>query len=268
MSGNNVQKAAERAHYPLFIPFIMAGDPDQETTVDLALKLEEAGAHILELGIPYSDPLADGPLLQRSASRALQSGMSLRRALELIPVMRERGLTIPVIAFTYYNPVLQMGEQHFFDQIKENGGDGALIPDLPYEESRDIHRLAGERGLVNISLAAPTSGNRIEKIAAEAEGFLYCVSSLGVTGTRDNFPPEAYSFIEKVKRNSSVPVAAGFGISNPSQVKSLEGVCDGVIVGSAIMKKVEENLERLQNPEEKSSALDAVKSFVSSLISS
>ncbi|MFD2704450.1 tryptophan synthase subunit alpha [Salibacterium lacus] len=268
MEKTRVQKAAEQTEYPLFIPFIMAGDPDPETTIDLALKLEEAGAHILELGIPYSDPLADGPLLQRSASRALHNDMSLRRAVELIPVMRQRGLTIPVIAFTYYNPVLQMGEQHFFDELKENGGDGVLIPDLPYEESREIHNMAAAHELVNITLVAPTSGDRIEKLAGEAEGFLYCVSSLGVTGTRDSFPPEAYSFIEKVKKNSSVPVAAGFGISNPAQVQSLEGVCDGVIVGSAIMKKVEENLEHFKNPEERSRALDAVKSFVSSLISS
>ncbi|MGY4690100.1 tryptophan synthase subunit alpha [Salibacterium sp. K-3] len=268
MARTTVQTAAEQAAYPLFIPFIMAGDPDPDTTVDIALGLEEAGAHILELGIPYSDPLADGPLLQRSAARALEQGMSLQRALELIPEMRKKGLTIPVIVFTYYNPVLHMGEERFLDQVKEKGGDGVLIPDLPYEESREISRMARGRKLVTISLAAPTSGGRIEKIAGEAEGFLYCVSSLGVTGTRDTFPPEAYSFIEKVKNSSSVPVAAGFGISTPEQVEKLKGVCDGVIVGSAIMKQVEENRYRLQNPVEKSEALSALKSFVSSLISS
>ncbi len=268
MVKTKVEEAARNAEYPLFIPFIMAGDPDPDITVELAMQLQEAGAHILELGIPYSDPLADGPLLQRSAARALEQGMSLQRAMQLVPKMRDKGVTIPVIIFTYFNPVMRMGEELFLDQVNEMGADGVLIPDLPYEESRDIEKKAAERGLANISLVAPTSGARIEKIAQEAEGFLYCVSSLGVTGTRDSFPPEAYTFIEKVKANSKAPVAVGFGISTPEQVDNLHGVCDGVIVGSAIMRKVEECTSLMQDPEKRTKALADIKSFVSSLISS
>ncbi|MFB5661680.1 tryptophan synthase subunit alpha [Alteribacillus sp. HJP-4] len=262
-----VLEAAERAEYPLFVPFIMAGDPNVETTIALALKLQETGAHILELGIPYSDPLADGPVLQRSAKRAIDGGMSLSRALSIVPEMRRSGLTIPVIIFTYYNPVMRMGEEIFLNKVKENEADGILIPDLPFEESTELSRAAKCKELANISLVAPTSAGRIEKIAKAAEGFLYCVSSLGVTGTRDSFPPEAYKFIETVKKHSDVPVAVGFGISNNEQVKKLEGACAGVIVGSAIMKKVEEKLEDLSKPDNKE-ALNDIKLFVSSIVSS
>ncbi|WP_158735342.1 tryptophan synthase subunit alpha [Alteribacillus sp. YIM 98480] len=269
MTRLSVNEAAKKADYPLFIPFIMAGDPDPSTTIELALRMEEAGAHIVELGIPYSDPLADGPVLQRSAKRALQQGMSLTRAMELVPDMRRRGLTIPVIIFTYYNPVLQMGAKTFLDKVKENEADGVLIPDLPYEESQDLTVTAKENGLANISLVAPTSSTRIEKIANKAEGFLYCVSSLGVTGTRESFSEEAYTFIKNVNSSSKVPVAVGFGISKPEHVENLQGVCNGVIVGSAIMKKVEERLSELsQEGKMKQNALEEIKSFVSSLISS
>ncbi|RSL33454.1 tryptophan synthase subunit alpha [Salibacterium salarium] len=268
MAITKVEEAASKAEYPLFIPFIMAADPDSQTTIDIALQLQEAGAHILELGIPYSDPLADGPLLQRSAKRALEQGMSLEKAMMLVPEMRKRGLTIPVIIFTYYNPVMRMGQESFLDKVKEQGADGVLIPDLPFEESRELNNAAQTRGLANISLVAPTSSSRIKKIAESAEGFLYCVSSLGVTGTRDSFPPEAYTFIENVKENSRVPVAVGFGISKQEQVERLRGVCDGVIVGSAIMKTVEDNISRLSDQETRQNALNDIKSFVSSLISS
>ncbi|MDQ0299430.1 tryptophan synthase alpha chain [Salibacterium salarium] len=268
MEITKVEEAASKAEYPLFIPFIMAADPDAQTTIEIALQLQEAGAHILELGIPYSDPLADGPLLQRSAKRALEQDMSLQKAIMLVPEMRKRGLTIPVIIFTYYNPVMRMGIENFLDTVKKQGADGVLIPDLPFEESRSLNDAAHDKGLVNISLVAPTSASRIKKIAENAEGFLYCVSSLGVTGTRDSFPPEAYTFIENVKENSQVPVAVGFGISKKEQVERLRDVCDGVIVGSAIMKTVEDNLSLLSSQQNRQKGLDNIKSFVSSLISS
>ncbi|SFE34111.1 tryptophan synthase subunit alpha [Alteribacillus iranensis] len=268
MSKNRVLEAASSATYPLFIPFIMAGDPNEEATIELALSLEDAGAHILELGIPYSDPLADGPVLQESAKRALLGGMNLKKAIDLVPVMRQRGLTIPVIIFTYYNPVLQMEEETFLHATKEAGADGILIPDLPYEESRNISAAAKERGLANISLVAPTSATRVETIAKEAEGFLYCVSSVGVTGTRDTFSPEVYSFVNQVKQHSHVPVAVGFGISRREHVESLKDVSDGVIVGSAIMKQVQAHVDDLANSSTRQNALDQIKGFVSSLISS
>lgn len=137
MAITKVEEAASKAEYPLFIPFIMAADPDSQTTIDIALQLQEAGAHILELGIPYSDPLADGPLLQRSAKRALEQGMSLEKAMMLVPEMRKRGLTIPVIIFTYYNPVMRMGQESFLDKVKEQGADGVLIPDLPLKKAEN-----------------------------------------------------------------------------------------------------------------------------------
>ncbi|WP_022792259.1 tryptophan synthase subunit alpha [Marinococcus halotolerans] len=265
-----VEEAAAQASYPLFVPFIMAGDPDEEATISIALSLQEAGAHILELGIPYSDPLADGPLLQRSAQRALKGGMSLKGALRTIRTMRERGLTIPVVVFSYVNPVLRMGEETFVKEAASAGANGVLIPDLPMEESSFISELAKEKELSVISLVAPTSAHRIEKIASQAQGFLYCVSSLGVTGTRDAFPDEAYAFIRKVKEASTVPVAVGFGISNRRQVELLDGVSDGIVVGSAIMKIVEQQQEALVSAEktEREQALNEIKTFVSELISS
>ncbi|SDH07398.1 tryptophan synthase, alpha chain [Alteribacillus persepolensis] len=269
MNRLTVYEAAHNADYPLFIPFIMAGDPTRSATVDLALQLQEAGAHILELGIPYSDPLADGPVLQRSAKRALQQGMSLKSAMDLIPEMRKRGLTIPVVVFTYYNPVFQMGMESFLETANEKGADGVLVPDLPFEESQDFTALAKDYQLANISLVAPTSTTRVHKIASHAEGFLYCVSSLGVTGTREVFPQEAYDFIHTVKEHSAVPVAVGFGISKPEHVQSLSGICSGVIVGSAIMKLVEKHANELAAGEEKKKeALQEIKTFVSTLISS
>ena len=265
MSENNrVLVAAQNAPYPLFIPFITAGDPNPEVTVDLALMLQEAGAHIIELGVPYSDPLADGPIIQRSAQRALAQGMSLSKAIDLVPKMREKGLTIPVIIFTYYNPVLQLGEETFLQRVRESKADGVLIPDLPFEESESLASQAKSLGLANISLVAPTSDKRIDEIASRAEGFLYCVSSTGVTGVRDHFPPEAYTFIKRVKESTAIPVAVGFGISKRAHVESLKGVADGVIVGSAIMKKVEEVYGKNAGESE----LDQIKAFVSSLISS
>lgn len=265
---NRVYEAATSANYPLFIPFITAGDPTPEITVDIALMLQEVGAHIIELGVPYSDPLADGPVIQRSAARALKQGMSLTKAIELVPKMREKGLTIPVVIFTYYNPVLQLGEETFLERVRESGADGVLIPDLPFEESESLQRIANSLGLANISLVAPTSDKRIEQIAKQAEGFLYCVSSTGVTGIRDHFPPEAYTFIERVKKSANIPVAVGFGISKPSHVQSLKGVADGVIVGSAIMKKVEELYGKEANASSGEKELEALKAFVTSLISS
>ncbi|WP_209122602.1 tryptophan synthase subunit alpha [Alkalihalobacillus sp. BA299] len=252
----------------LFIPFIMAGDPTPEVTVEIALTLQEAGAHALELGIPYSDPLADGPVIQRAAKRALTQQMSLEKALELVPLMREKGLVIPVIAFTYYNPVLQFGEQQFMKKARECQVDGLLVPDLPYEESTELAQLCKENELQLISLVAPTSKQRIEKIAQSAQGFIYCVSSLGVTGVRNEFHPKVYEFLEDVRANSNVPVVVGFGVSNNEQVKQLESHCDGVIVGSAIIREIESVEQQLKDEKLRKDGLDHIKRFVLSLISS
>lgn len=250
----------------LFIPFIVAGDPHPDVTVEIALTLQESGASIIELGIPYSDPLADGPTIQRASGRALKNGVTLENSMNLVSVMRKKGLKIPVIIFTYYNPVLQLGEENFFALARQNGIDGLLVPDLPFEESEDLRRKCENEGLKFISLVAPTSSSRIEKIASNAQGFLYCVSSLGVTGVRNSLNNEVYSFLQEVKRYSNIPVAVGFGISNSSQVEALKDHCDGVIMGSALIQKIEEYLPELVNEETRATALSHFKNFVDDVL--
>ncbi|WP_227936198.1 tryptophan synthase subunit alpha [Alkalihalobacillus deserti] len=265
---NKRMEMATQSDAPLFIPFITAGDPTADVTIDLALCLQEAGASILELGIPYSDPLADGPTIQAASKRALQGGMSLERALNLVPVMRERGLTIPVIIFTYFNPLLQFGEERFANLATELGIDGLLVPDLPYEESDYLSNLCDENNLSLISLVAPTSKQRMIKIAERAKGFLYCVSSLGVTGARNELDPRVYDFLKTVREASHIPTAVGFGISSAEQVKAMRDHADGVVVGSALVTEIAAREKELTNKETRAQALQEIKKFVSSLISS
>ena len=251
----------------LFIPFITAGDPTAEATIDIALTLQEAGASILELGIPYSDPLADGPTIQAASKRALKNGMSLSAALQLVPVMRERGLTIPVIIFTYVNPLLQYGVKRFTEEAAALGIDGILVPDLPFEESDELSNYCEKENLALISLVAPTSNERIKKIASRAQGFLYCVSSLGVTGARKDLDPRIEEFLKTVRGSSHVPIAVGFGISTSAQVQTIQGLADGVVVGSALVQQIGELEQSLKNADEKELALQRIKSFVKALIS-
>ncbi|WP_246942178.1 tryptophan synthase subunit alpha [Bacillus pinisoli] len=251
----------------LFVPFIVAGFPDEDTTVELALMLQKLGAQALELGVPYSDPLADGPIIQAAAAKALKNGMSIKRAMNLVSVMRKKGVEIPIILFTYYNPVLQLGEESFFALAKENDIDGLLVPDLPFEESGRLRTKCKEEGMFLLSLVAPTSEKRIEMIASEAEGFLYCVSSLGVTGVRKELHDSVYPFLESVKKHANIPVAVGFGISNAEQVTNLLPVCDGVIVGSALLKKLSELEANIQNPDTHVAALQEFEDYVKSIIS-
>ena len=251
----------------LFIPFIVAGDPHRDVTVELALTLQEAGASVIELGIPYSDPLADGPIIQRASQRALKNGMTLEGAMELVGIMRKKGLKIPVVVFTYFNPVLQLGEERFFTLARENGVDGLLIPDLPYEESEQLRKNCIEEGIQYISLVAPTSSQRIEKIASNAQGFLYCVSSLGVTGVRDTLNENVETFLEEVKQYSTIPVAVGFGISNANHVQALRDHCDGIVIGSALVKQIESTGEVLLDLNSREKALADFKEYVEAIIS-
>ncbi len=251
----------------LFIPFIVAGDPHADATVELALALQDAGASVIELGIPYSDPLADGPVIQSASLRALKHGMTLEKAMELVGVMRKKGLKIPVVVFTYYNPVLQLGEERFFTLAHKNGIDGLLIPDLPYEESEHLRTKCQDEGIKYISLVAPTSSKRIEKIAKSAQGFLYCVSSLGVTGVRSTLDDNVHQFLEEVKQYSSIPVAVGFGISNAEHVQLLKDHCDGIVIGSALVKKIAELEEVLFNEDTRPAAIEEFKAFVETMIS-
>jgi tryptophan synthase alpha chain len=254
-------------HRNMFVPFIVAGDPHPDVTIDLALALQKVGADVIEIGIPYSDPLADGPVIQRAASRSLKNGTSLKSSLELIGKMRKKGLEIPVVVFTYFNPVLQLGEESFFALAQKNRVDGLLIPDLPFEESEDLRRGCIMNGIEFISMVAPTSNSRIEKIASSAQGFLYCVSSLGVTGVRDSLNSEVYSFLNQVKKFSKVPVVVGFGISTDKQVESLQDHCEGIVIGSAIVKKIEMLENRLLHEDTKEEAIKEFSSYVSSIIS-
>jgi tryptophan synthase alpha chain len=237
-------------HEKLFIPFIMSGDPTPELTIKLALLLEQAGASVLELGVPYSDPLADGPVIQRASKRALAHKMTIKKTMELAGEMRKRGLKIPIILFTYYNPVLQLEEESFFALARENQVDGLLVPDLPFEESSRIRESCSEHGITYISLVAPTSKQRMNTITKHAQGFLYCISSLGVTGVRKDFSEALYSFLKEVKQESSVPTAVGFGISESAHIKQLKPHCDGFVVGSALIQKIEKRLEQFKVNEE------------------
>ncbi|WP_188801903.1 tryptophan synthase subunit alpha [Sporolactobacillus putidus] len=247
----------------MFIPFITAGDPSEDATVELAFMLQSVGACALELGIPYSDPLADGPVIQRASKRALSKGMSLLGALQLVKKIRLRGVKIPVIIFTYCNLLLQLGEETFFREAKENEIDGLLVPDLPFEESRGLAERCINHGISLISLVAPTtSEQRMGKIGASAQGFLYCVSSLGVTGVRKKFHPDVFPFLERVRAACELPIAVGFGISSNEQVDELRGHADGFIVGSAIVSQIERRADRLQKSESLSPAVEEIREYL------
>ncbi|WEG11365.1 tryptophan synthase subunit alpha [Pullulanibacillus sp. KACC 23026] len=257
---SRLANAFTKSESPDFIPFITAGDPDMKTTVELALALQEIGARVLELGIPYSDPLADGPVIQRASIRALDGGMTLLKAMELVPVMREKGLTIPVICFTYYNLLMQLGEDRFIELAVENELDGVLVPDLPFEESDALRAKCRAHGLALISLVAPTTSDaRLAKIGAEADGFLYCVSSLGVTGVRQTFRKDVFNFLERVRAASRSPIAVGFGISSKEHVAEFNNYCDAFIVGSAIVREIESRVEPLQDEATRAESVQEIK---------
>lgn len=250
-----------------FIPFLTIGDPSLEASFHLVQALVEAGADAIELGVPYSDPLADGPTIQRASQRALTNHISIRDVMELVPRLREAGVNVPLILFTYCNPVMQYGLEPFFADLAQFGADGVIIPDLPVEENQAAVQQAKRNGVHVISLVAPTSEARIAKIARQASGFLYCVSSLGVTGTRTNLREDLAHFVEQVKRESSVPVAVGFGISTPEQVKTVSAYADAVIVGSAIVQEIERNVHLLNKDETRAEGIANVKTFVQNLVS-
>jgi tryptophan synthase alpha chain len=247
------------------MPFITVGDPDLATSLDIIQQLSEAGADLIELGVPYSDPLADGPVIQRASERALAHQVRITDVIRIARQARERGIETPFILFSYYNPVLQLGLERFMQLLVENDISGMIIPDLPFEEDEEVKRLAEQHGLHLIPLVAPTSEQRIQKIVSRASGFVYCVSSLGVTGERSQFAETVDSFIRTVREASRVPVCVGFGISNRAQVEKFSAVCDGVIVGSAIVRQIEEALPLLRHSESKQQGLLQIRQFVAQL---
>lgn len=247
------------------IPFISVGDPTIDITVDIIKQLEASGADMIELGVPYSDPLADGPVIQRASERALTHHITLTDCINLGGKLRAEGVTIPFILFTYFNPIFQFGLKPFFDLVKSNDISGLIVPDLPIEEDAELRELAEQYNIHLIPLVAPTSNDRVIRITKQAKGFVYCVSSLGVTGERTDFHESIDEFLSVVRSAASVPIAIGFGISSREQVARFEGKCDGVIVGSAIVRTIEDAIPLLRNEATKEDGLHKIGQFVSSL---
>jgi tryptophan synthase alpha chain len=240
------------------IIFITAGVPDLRTTGSLILELERSGADIIELGIPFSDPLADGPIIQKSSQRSLRGGITLPKILKLVEDIR-RKTKIPLVLMGYYNPILNYGEKRFIRDSAEAGADGLIIPDLPPEEGENIVKEGRARGLDVILFLAPTSTEeRIKLIARMSQGFIYYISLTGVTGTRDQLADTIKPMVKKIRRFTDQPIAIGFGISNPKQAGEVAAFADGVILGSAVVNIIE-------HCPDKSECLKKVGKFVRSL---
>ncbi len=234
---SNIAKAFENGK--AFIAFITCGDPDTETTAAAVRAAAANGADLIELGIPFSDPTAEGPVIQGANIRALHGGITTDKVFALVRQM-QRDVSVPLVFMTYANVVFSYGAEKFISACKDIGIDGLILPDVPYEEKDEFLPVCRKYGIDLISMIAPTSRDRIAMIAKEAEGFLYLVSSLGVTGTRNKIDTDLDSIVREIRRNTDIPCAIGFGISSPSQAKKMSAVADGVIVGSAIIKLLEQ----------------------------
>lgn len=220
-----------------FIAFITCGDPDLDTTENLIRTLADAGADLIELGIPFSDPTAEGPVIQEANLRALSGGVTTKKIFDMVREVR-KSVQVPMVFMTYANVVFSYGTERFLQTAGEIGIDGLIFPDVPFEEKGDFAPTCKKYGLELISLIAPTSNERILKIAKEAEGFVYCVSSLGVTGLRSEITSDVETMVRLVREVTNIPVAIGFGISTPEQAAKMAGKADGVIVGSAIVRLI------------------------------
>lgn len=239
MSRTGAERIKEAfANEKAFIPFITCGDPDLETTGKVVRKAAEAGADLIELGIPFSDPTAEGPVIQGANLRALQGGVTTDQVFDFVRVLR-KDVTVPFVFMTYSNVVFSYGAEKFLHTCQKIGMDGLILPDLPFEEKEEFAPLCRKYGVALISMVAPTSAQRIAMIAKEAEGFLYIVSSLGVTGTRSAITTDLAAIVKVVRENTKIPCAVGFGISTPEQAKKMADISDGAIVGSAIIKLLE-----------------------------
>ena len=227
------------AHGKAFIPFVTCGDPDLETTAAVVRSMAENGADLIELGIPFSDPTAEGPVIQGANIRALSGGVTTDKVFDLVRDLR-KDVTVPMVFMTYANVVYSYGAEKFISTCKEIGIQGLILPDIPFEEKEEFLDVCHEYDVALISLVAPTSANRIAMIAKESEGFLYIVSSLGVTGTRTEIKTDLDSIVKVVRENTDTPCAIGFGISTPEQCAKMGALADGAIVGSAIVKLVEQ----------------------------
>lgn len=233
---------AEAFRKKAFIPFITAGDQGIDTTEKYIRTMAKAGASLIEIGIPFSDPVAEGPVIQVASERALSTGVTTDDIFDMVKRLRTgtEPLTIPLVFMTYLNPIYVYGVESFMTRCEEVGIQGVIVPDCPLEEKQELAHQAKAHGIAVISLIAPTSEQRIEKIASQAEGFVYCVSSLGVTGMRSDIKTDISSIVQQIRQYTDIPVAVGFGISTPEQAKAMAEVSDGAIVGSAIVKQIGE----------------------------
>lgn len=232
---NRIEKAFKDGK--AFIPFITAGDPSLDKTEDYIVEMVKAGADIVEIGIPFSDPIAEGSVIQEADIRALASGTTTDKIFDMVVSLRKK-TDVPLIFMTYLNPVFHYGYDKFFARCQETGIDGIIIPDVPFEEKEEITESAGRYGITVISMIAPTSESRIQAIASEAEGFIYVVSSMGVTGVRSEINTDLNGMLSSIKEVTKVPAAVGFGINTPKQAADIAQTADGVIVGSAIVKMI------------------------------
>ncbi|MCA9063944.1 MAG: tryptophan synthase subunit alpha [Planctomycetaceae bacterium] len=251
---DDVFEAASAAGHMTFMPFVTAGDACLETTRQVLLALRDAGTDLIELGFPYSDPIADGPVIQASYTRALAKHISVRQIMETMASLRDEGLP-PVLAMVSFAIIFRHGAAEFVREAAEAGFSGLIVPDLPADEADDLRTLSATSGLDLVQLIAPTtSSRRTDQILATSQGFLYCISVAGTTGARRELPAELANQLRELRQRSRLPLAVGFGVSSPDQVAQLAGHADGVIVGSAIVKRIAES----QSPEQ---AADAVREF-------
>ncbi len=234
---NRIEQAFENKK--AFIPFITAGDPCMDVTKEAILAMQRAGADLIEIGIPFSDPVAEGPVIQEADNRALAAGTTTDKIFDMVESIRDQ-IHVPFVFMTYINPIYVYGTEKFAKRTRECGGAGVIVPDIPFEERGEIQDAFENEGLTVISMIAPTSASRAKMIAKEAKGFLYCVSSMGVTGVRTEINTGIADLIQQVKSVTDIPCAIGFGISTPEQAAKMAAISDGAIVGSAIVRLVEQ----------------------------
>lgn len=224
-----------------FIPFVTAGDGGMDTTEALILELIHSGANLVEIGVPFSDPIAEGPVIQTASARALKNGTKLADIFELVKRLRTK-TEVPLLLMLYLNSIFGYGTERFFQQAAQAGIDGVIVPDMPYEERDEIEGTAQQYGIYSIRIVTPISKERIRMISKDAKGFLYCVSSTGVTGMRSQYQTDFEAFFAAVRESSHIPCAVGFGISGPEQASVMKKYCDGVIIGSAIVELAAQNM--------------------------
>lgn len=235
-----VFERAEADNRAALMPYLTLGYPTPEVSLTLVEAAVAGGADLLELGVPFSDPLADGPTIQRATHAALEQGMTVELCLEMARELRQRGVTVPFIFMGYYNPILAYGEEAFCQACRDVGVDGLIVPDLPPGEGEALEKTCRQYGLAQVYLLAPTSTRRrVQLVTERSRGFVYLVSVTGVTGARDRLPPNLAAFVGRVRKATDKPLAVGFGISSPEQARQVAGLVDGVIVGSALLRRAE-----------------------------